>query len=101
MQHDLGHAFAGTKRRAGTPAGCRHGRRGAIARGVIFRMVVETAHDSGGALTHDAATAFAGVGSGLEFYVWPVGRRPPGVQATLHADGSWQMPGRRSSPAQI
>lgn len=55
----------------------------AVARGATVRLVLEAAEESSGA--HDAAKAFSGLGGGVEFYVWPLERRPAGVSATLHA----------------
>jgi phosphatidylserine/phosphatidylglycerophosphate/cardiolipin synthase-like enzyme len=57
----------------------------AVGRGVSVRMVLEAAEESSGALTHDAAKAFAALGGAVEFYIWPQDRRPAGVSATLHA----------------
>jgi cardiolipin synthase A/B len=57
----------------------------AVVRGVSVRMILEAAEESSGALSHDAADAFAGLAGAVEFYVWPLERRPTGVSATLHA----------------
>jgi phosphatidylserine/phosphatidylglycerophosphate/cardiolipin synthase-like enzyme len=57
----------------------------AAERGVTIRMVLETAEASAGALRFDGAHAFEAVRSHLQFYVWPAERRPPGVNAALHA----------------
>jgi cardiolipin synthase A/B len=61
--------------------------RAAAARGGAIALVLETTEDSGGALTIDAARAFAAVRDHITFYVWPAERRPqlPGGVARLHA----------------
>jgi cardiolipin synthase A/B len=60
---------------------------GAAARGVDVRLILESAEDSGGRLSHDAAEAFESLRSAVEFYVWPSDRRQSGVRGTgvLHA----------------
>jgi cardiolipin synthase len=58
----------------------------AVSRGVAVTLLLETVEDSGGALSHDAKTAFTGV-SALRLLVWPADMRPdlgPG-KASMHA----------------
>lgn len=59
----------------------------AATRGVDIRLILETAEDSGGRLSHDAAEAFASLRDVSGFFVWPLARRPtPSAgMATLHA----------------
>lgn len=59
----------------------------AADRGVRCRLVLETAEDSAGRLSHDAAEAFASLGDRVAFYTWPADQRPAGVGAALHAKG--------------
>lgn len=59
----------------------------AADRGVRCRLVLETAEDSAGRLSHDAAEAFANLGGRVAFYTWPADQRPQGVGAALHAKG--------------
>ena len=54
-------------------------------RGVRVRMVLETAKDSQGGLTVDAATAFGDLANKCAFYIWPLERRQ------LHSDKSASM----------
>ncbi len=49
----------------------------AHGRGVDIRFVLETADDSGGALSFDAADAFKALAGQAKFYVWPASKRPP------------------------
>lgn len=60
---------------------------GAAARGVDVRLILETAEDSGGRLSHDAAEAFDSLRNAAAFYVWPLDRRGSGQSITgaLHA----------------
>jgi phosphatidylserine/phosphatidylglycerophosphate/cardiolipin synthase-like enzyme len=62
----------------------------AIGRGVEVRLVLESAEASRGRLTHDAAAAFASLGTTAGFYVWPTEQRTSaeGVLGTLHAKGA-------------
>lgn len=59
----------------------------AAARGVDVRLILETAEDSGGRLSHDAAEAFDSLRNVAAFYVWPSDRRGSGQSITgaLHA----------------
>jgi len=59
----------------------------AAARGVEVRLILETAEDSGGRLSHDAAEAFDSLRSAAGFYVWPLDKRPSGqtITGALHA----------------
>lgn len=59
----------------------------AAARGVDVRLILETAEDSAGRLSHDAAEAFAALRNAAAFYVWPLDRRRSGqsITGTLHA----------------
>lgn len=59
----------------------------AANRGVDVRLILETAEDSGGRLTHDAAEAFDSLRHAAGFYVWPLDRRDSGQSVTgaLHA----------------
>lgn len=59
----------------------------AADRGVRCRLILETADDSAGRLTHDAAEAFANLSGRVAFYTWPADQRPVGVSAALHAKG--------------
>jgi cardiolipin synthase A/B len=52
-------------------------------RGVAVRLILETTADSAGALTRDAAEAFAALRESVEIYVWPLEQRTSG--ARLHA----------------
>ena len=60
---------------------------GAAARGVDVRLILESAEDSGGRLSHDAAEAFESLRNAAAFYVWPLDKRASGhsVTGTLHA----------------
>lgn len=55
---------------------------GALERGVDIRLVLETAEDSRGKLSHDAASAFEAL-EAVALYVWPAELRP--VAGALHA----------------
>lgn len=55
----------------------------AAQRGVIVDIVLETAEDSGGALTFDQLPAFAGL-DGVQVWHWPAEKRPP-AGGSLHA----------------
>lgn len=55
----------------------------AHTRGVTVRLILESAVDSAGALTHDGAEAFRALENRVELYVWPLERRPAGSR--LHA----------------
>lgn len=59
----------------------------AAARGVDVRLILETAEDSGGRLSHDAAEAFESLRNVAAFYVWPLDRRSSGqgIIGALHA----------------
>jgi phosphatidylserine/phosphatidylglycerophosphate/cardiolipin synthase-like enzyme len=59
----------------------------AATRGVTIRLVLETTDDSAGALTVDAAHAFASVRHQVDFYIWPADHRPhtDAGAAKLHA----------------
>jgi phosphatidylserine/phosphatidylglycerophosphate/cardiolipin synthase-like enzyme len=57
----------------------------AAARGVQCRLVLETAVDSAGRLSHDAAQAFDSLGGRVSFFTWPADQRPAGAGAALHA----------------
>lgn len=59
----------------------------AAARGVDVRLILETAEDSGGRLSHDAAEAFDSLRNAAAFYVWPLDRRGSGqsITSALHA----------------
>lgn len=59
----------------------------AAHRGVTIRLVLETTEDSAGALTVDAAYAFASVRHQVGFYIWPANQRPhiDSGTAKLHA----------------
>jgi phosphatidylserine/phosphatidylglycerophosphate/cardiolipin synthase-like enzyme len=56
-----------------------------VDRGVKVRMVLETAKDSQGGLSVDAAAAFGDLAGKCAFYVWPLERRQ------LHSDKSASM----------
>jgi cardiolipin synthase A/B len=56
-----------------------------VDRGVHVRMVLETAKDSQGGLSVDAASAFGDLAGKCDFYVWPLERRQ------LHSDKSASM----------
>ncbi len=56
-----------------------------VDRGVRVRMVLETAKDSQGGLSIDAAAAFGDLAGKCTFYVWPLERRQ------LHSDRSASM----------
>jgi len=60
---------------------------GAVARGVKVRLVLDSAIDNGGKLTHDAKAAFAALGHTVAFYEWPAESRqiPGGGIAAMHA----------------
>jgi phosphatidylserine/phosphatidylglycerophosphate/cardiolipin synthase-like enzyme len=55
----------------------------ACERGVVVRLILESALESGGALTIDAAKPFALLRGRANFYVWPHALRTPG--ASMHA----------------
>lgn len=57
--------------------------RAACERGVAVRLILESALESGGALTIDAARPFAILRGHADFYVWPHALR--GVGASMHA----------------
>lgn len=59
----------------------------AATRGVDIRLILETAEDSGGRLSHDAAEAFGSLRDVAGFFVWPLARRPKATAGvgTLHA----------------
>lgn len=57
----------------------------ARGRGVDIRFVLETAEDSGGALSVDASGAFTALAGQARFYVWPAGKRPPGGKLHVKA----------------
>lgn len=59
----------------------------AAGRGVEVRLILETAEDSGGRLSHDAAEAFDSLRNAAAFYVWPLDRRASGasISGALHA----------------
>jgi len=59
----------------------------AAARGVDVRLILETAEDSRGRLSRDAAEAFRSLRGATAFYVWPRDQRGtgPGNPGTLHA----------------
>lgn len=59
----------------------------AIDRGVEIRLILESAEESSGFLSKDAATAFEGLGAKARFYTWPAEKRPQVASgtATLHA----------------
>ena len=57
--------------------------RAAAVRGVDVRLVLESAEDSGGKLSHDAAEAFEELNDLVSFWVWPKARRPEGG-ASMH-----------------
>jgi phosphatidylserine/phosphatidylglycerophosphate/cardiolipin synthase-like enzyme len=59
----------------------------ATLRGVDIRLVLESAEDSHGRLSHDAAEAFESLRNSAAFYVWPSDRRASGegMTGTLHA----------------
>jgi phosphatidylserine/phosphatidylglycerophosphate/cardiolipin synthase-like enzyme len=57
----------------------------ATARGVDVRLVLESAAESGGALTVDAKEAFASLEGQVSFYSWPLAQRGDGPRGTLHA----------------
>lgn len=56
-----------------------------VDRGVHVRMVLETAKDSQGGLSVDAASAFGHLAGKCTFYVWPLDRRQ------VHSDKSASM----------
>lgn len=59
----------------------------ARGRGVDIRLVLETAEDSGGKLSHDGAIAFETLGDAVSLWTWPADRRPrsaSGAPAALH-----------------
>lgn len=60
--------------------------RAAAISGVLVRMLLETAGDSHGALSHDAAKPFSELGGRVRFLIWPADRRPvpPGGRASMH-----------------
>jgi cardiolipin synthase len=55
----------------------------AANRGVDVRLILETAEDSGGKLSKDAADAFRELHDLVSFWVWPKKRRPEGG-ASMH-----------------
>lgn len=59
----------------------------AVARGARVRLVLDSAMDAGGKLTHDAKVAFAALGQTVAFYEWPAESRhiPGGGIAAMHA----------------
>jgi len=59
----------------------------AVARGVKVRLVLDSAMEAGGKLTHDAKAAFVALGHTVAFYEWPVESRqiPGGGIAAMHA----------------
>jgi cardiolipin synthase len=59
----------------------------AADRGVDVRLVLETKDDSKGALTFDAATAFAKIRDRVSVFLWPHDQRPviDGGHAAMHA----------------
>ena len=57
----------------------------AKGRGVDIRFVLETAEDSGGALSFDASGAFTALAGQARFYVWPASKRPPGGKLHVKA----------------
>jgi len=59
----------------------------AASRGVQIRLILESAADSGGALTFDAKSAFAALEGRVRFYSWPAEQRGPSAapRGTLHA----------------
>lgn len=57
----------------------------ARGRGVDIRFVLETAEDSGGALSFDASAAFKALAGQAKFYVWPASKRPPGGKLHVKA----------------
>jgi cardiolipin synthase len=59
----------------------------AASRGVEIRLILESAAESGGALTFDAKAAFAALEGRVQFYSWPADQRGPaaGPRGTLHA----------------
>jgi cardiolipin synthase A/B len=59
----------------------------AASRGVQIQLILESAADSGGALTFDAKAAFAALEGRVQFYSWPADQRGPaaGPRGTLHA----------------
>lgn len=59
----------------------------ATVRGVDVRLVLETKEHSQGALSHDAADAFASLAHRVSLYVWPLDKRPPAAngRASMHA----------------
>ncbi len=59
----------------------------AVARGVRVRLVLDSAMDAGGKLTHDAKAAFAALGQTVAFYEWPAESRhiAGGGTAAMHA----------------
>lgn len=64
----------------------------ASGRGVAVRLILETAADSSGALTHDGAAALEAWHAAVQMYVWPAEKRPGGGR--LHAkvvlaDAEW------------
>lgn len=60
--------------------------RAATGRRVRIRLVLETAEDSKGRLTHDAAEAFEALRGLAEFYIWPSTKRAAGgISGALHA----------------
>jgi phosphatidylserine/phosphatidylglycerophosphate/cardiolipin synthase-like enzyme len=59
----------------------------ARGRGVDIRLVLETAEDSGGKLSHDGAVAFKTLGESVSLWTWPADLRPhsaSGALAALH-----------------
>lgn len=60
--------------------------REAARHGVDIRLVLETAEDSGGKLSHDAAQAFQALHDLASFWVWPKAQRPEGG-ASMHVKG--------------
>lgn len=61
--------------------------RAAADRGVEVRLVLESAVESKGKLSHDAAAAFEALGDAASFYVWPAELRAStgGGHAAMHA----------------
>jgi phosphatidylserine/phosphatidylglycerophosphate/cardiolipin synthase-like enzyme len=57
--------------------------RSAANRGVDVRLILETAEDSDGHLSKDAADAFRELNDLVSFWVWPKKRRPEGG-ASMH-----------------
>jgi cardiolipin synthase A/B len=59
----------------------------ARSRGVDVRLVLESAEDSEGRLSHDASAAFESLRDQVAFYVWPGDQRESstGARGTLHA----------------